>query len=65
MSLDKAIQSGKERRRPYRGGKAVDRSCRNHGDCPYCRGNRLISRMRSELDAEDKRKEYEYGGSNQ
>ena len=41
MSLDKAILHGKEKRRPYRGSKAIDPSCRNHGDCPVCRENRL------------------------
>jgi len=41
MSLDKAIQSGKERRKPYRKAKAIDYSCRNHGSCPYCRNGRL------------------------
>lgn len=40
MSLDKAIRYGKEKRRPYRGSKAVDASCRNHGSCPWCRRNR-------------------------
>ena len=39
MSLDKAIAHGKEKRKPYRGAKAVDKSCRNHGDCPWCRKN--------------------------
>ena len=65
MSLDKAIQSGKERRRPYHGAKAIDHTCRNHGTCSYCRDNRLISRRKSELVAEDKREEFEYGESNQ
>lgn len=37
MSLDKAIKHGKEKRKPYRGAKAVDKSCRNHGDCPWCK----------------------------
>lgn len=41
MSLDKAIKSGKEHRNPYRRAKAVDPTCRNHGTCPYCEGNRL------------------------
>lgn len=41
MSLDKAITHGKEHRKPYRGAKAVDRTCRNHGSCEYCKGNRL------------------------
>lgn len=40
MSLDKAIQHGKERRKPYKGGKAVAKSCRNHGACDWCRDNR-------------------------
>ncbi|HOP08480.1 MAG TPA: hypothetical protein PLF13_14505 [candidate division Zixibacteria bacterium] len=38
MSLDKAIKHGKEHRKPYRGAKAVDKSCRNHGSCPACQG---------------------------
>ena len=41
MSLDKAILHHKEHRKPYRGAKAVDRTCRNHGSCEYCKGNRL------------------------
>ena len=40
MSLDKAIKSGKEKRKPKRGSKAVDSSCDNHGSCPWCQGNR-------------------------
>jgi len=44
MSLDKAIKAGKEKRKLYRGAKAVDHSCRNHGDCPYCANNRLFKK---------------------
>lgn len=40
MSLDKAIKHGKEKRKPYRAAKAVDHTCRNHGSCPHCQGNR-------------------------
>lgn len=40
MSLDKAIEHGKEHREPYRGAKAIDATCRNHGGCPWCEGNR-------------------------
>lgn len=40
MSLNKAIESGKEKRKQYTGSKAVDCSCRNHGSCEYCRQNR-------------------------
>ena len=38
MSLDKAIESGKEKRKPYRGWKAVSQSCRDN-TCPWCAGN--------------------------
>ena len=41
MSLDKAIEHGKEHRKPYRGTKAIDPSCRNHGSCTVCKKNRL------------------------
>lgn len=41
MSLDKAIEYGKEKRKPYRGSKAVDRTCCNHGSCGWCKSNRL------------------------
>ena len=42
MSLDKAIQHKKEHRKEYRGAKAIDRTCRNHGSCPYCQSGRLF-----------------------
>lgn len=42
--LDKAIAHGKEKRKQYSGSKAVDRSCRNHGDCPDCHNNRLFKK---------------------
>lgn len=40
MSLDKSIAQGKEHRKPYRGSKAIDCTCRNHGSCEWCRQNR-------------------------
>ena len=40
MSLDKAIEHGKEKRKPYRGSKAFGHTCRNHGGCPWCEENR-------------------------
>jgi hypothetical protein len=49
MSLDKAIQHGKEKRKPYRGSKAVDCTCRNHGSCGWCRDNRLYKFRKVEL----------------
>ena len=38
MALDKAIKYGKEKRRPYK--DCLPKSCRNHGSCPFCYGNR-------------------------
>lgn len=40
MSLDKSINSGKEKRKKHFGSKSVDYSCRNHGSCLWCKGNR-------------------------
>ena len=53
MALDKAIANGCEHRQPYRGSKAIDKSCRNHGSCEWCRGNRQyknVKRLQSMLD---------------
>ena len=41
MSLNKSITHGKEYRKPYRGAKAIDRTCRNHGGCEWCKENRM------------------------
>lgn len=43
MSLDKAIAHGKEKRKPYRGSRRFDKTCRNHGSCTYCVDNRTYS----------------------
>lgn len=40
MSLEKSIKAGKEHRQEYRGAKRVDKTCRNHGNCIWCLGNR-------------------------
>lgn len=52
MSLEKAIEHKKEKRKAYRGSKRFDHSCRNHGSCGYCESNRTIfdkkARMRVE-----------------
>lgn len=55
MSLDKAILHKKEHRKPYRGAKAVDHTCCNHGGCPYCLSNRTHKYRRQEP-VEEKRK---------
>lgn len=48
---------GKEHRKPYRGSKAIDKTCRNHGSCPYCKANRLHSTNKRKQAADDKLKE--------
>ena len=51
MSLDKGIKHGKEKRKPYYDSRAVDSSCRNHGDCPHCEANRTKKvRSQDEID---------------
>ena len=49
MSLDKAIKYGKEKRKQYYGSAAFDHTCRNHGSCGYCRGNRLYKYKKNEI----------------
>lgn len=63
MSLDKAILQGKEHRKPYIGGKSIDRTCRNHGSCDWCKDNKLhASKVQQEI-ADVKLAEYEEGDS--
>lgn len=52
MSLDKGIASGKERRKPHRGSRAVDPSCRAGGDCPACESNRTHATRQREAAAD-------------
>ena len=59
MPIDKAIKYGKEKRKPYTGAKAVDRTCRNHGSCDWCKANRLYSSRKREMASEDKIKDVE------
>lgn len=53
MSLDKAIKYGKEKRKCYYGAKRVDPSCRNHGNCPWCKENRQYKNKKREEQAEN------------
>lgn len=48
MSLDKAIKYGKEKKKPYRGAKALDSWCRNHGNCSWCKEGRLHKNKKRE-----------------
>lgn len=60
MALNKAILSGKEHRKMYRGSKAIDRTCRNHGGCPWCEENRKYKYIKNEKKTLDKLKEMGY-----
>lgn len=59
MSLDKAIDHGKEHRKPYRGSKAIDRTCRNHGGCDWCKENRMYKNTKRLAKVKSKMEDYE------
>ena len=47
MSFDKAIEHKKEHRKPYRKlCEQIDKSCRCHGGCEYCLGNRMYQKKK-------------------
>ena len=58
MSLEKAIEHKKEKRKPYRGSKAFDCSCRNHGSCSYCESNRTIFDKKARMKLEGQENEF-------
>ena len=62
MGLEKAIESGKDHRKPYRRAKAVDSTCRNHGSCPWCKDDRTHSTKKRLLAADDQMEERRIDG---
>lgn len=46
MSFDKNYPNRKDKRKPYYKSKRFDKSCRNHGSCPYCLSSRLYSSLK-------------------
>lgn len=58
MSLEKAILHLKEHRKPYRGAKAIDKTCHNHGSDDWATSNRLIQPQKELAKAKDKLNEY-------
>lgn len=58
MSLDKSIERKKEKRKPFRGSKRFDRTCRNHGSCGYCENTRTFERKRKVFSAQNEIDEY-------
>lgn len=59
MSLDRAIEHGKEKRKPYTGSKAIDRTCRNHGGCGWCEENRKYKYIKREEACDSRKEDYE------
>lgn len=59
MALDKAIEHGKEQRKPYRGAKAIDHTCRNHGSCDWCKENRTYKNTKRLAKAKSKMEDCE------
>jgi len=62
--LDKAIAHGKEHRKPYYNSGRFDRTCRCHGGCPWCMGNRYHKhRVRIEATEQElKEVKYDFSG---
>ena len=58
MGLRKAIEHGKEHRKPYYGSKAIDKTCRNHGGCSWCEENRKHKFIVREQKAKEQLTEY-------
>ena len=56
--MRKAIEHGKEHRKPYYGSKDFDKTCRNHGGCPWCEENRKHKFIVRERKMDDREKEY-------
>lgn len=53
MSFDKHYPKRKDRRGQYHDSRRFDRSCRSHGDCPWCERNRKHANKRREPLQED------------
>lgn len=60
MSLEKAIRHGKEKRKRYYGSADFDHSCRPHGGCPYCEGNRTFADIKARKKADTREQENEF-----
>jgi len=49
MTLNKAIEHKKEKRKPYYRAKSISKQCRNNGSCNWCRENRLFKNKKRKL----------------
>lgn len=48
----------REHRRQWRGSKLIDKSCRNHGTCPWCQRNRNRQKRIEKIRINELLKEY-------
>ena len=64
MSLDKAIQYGKEHRKQYYGAKAIDKTCRCNGTCEYCKASRLRHYRKADITYKEQIVELKQGSIN-
>lgn len=58
MAFDNHYPNRKDWRRKYRRAKAIDRSCRPHGSCPFCHLGRLYATRRKVYAAIERIREY-------
>lgn len=53
MSFDKDYPNRKDWRKPYRGSKAFDTSCRHKGNCGYCNPRKRYKDRKLEAKTKD------------
>ena len=58
MSFDKNYPNRKDWRKPYHKSKGFDNSCRPHGSCPWCEGNRKYSDIKKRTAADNQLDEF-------
>lgn len=51
----------REHRRQWRGSKLYDKSCRNHGTCPWCQRNRNRQKRIMKIRINELLKDYDNG----
>jgi hypothetical protein len=59
MSFDKEYPNRKDKRKPFKGAKAIDYSCRNNRGCKACLSNRQHKNIKRAMKAEEEMNEYE------
>lgn len=53
MSLDRAILSGKEYHKDYYDSRLIDKTCRAHGSCDWCRMTRTYKNRKAEFNSKE------------